>query len=105
MDKRQISALIKELAAERDNLDKTIEFLTSRFQSGNYRELTTLAVSQPDGKKRGRPRTAQLKAIPATKPATKRSKPKRKLSDEARKKMSDAAKRRHANKRKQSTNA
>jgi hypothetical protein len=113
MDKRQLSALIKELEVERDNLDKTIEFLTSRFQPGHYRELTAtaLAVPQPDGKKRGRPRKAELKANTVTKSSTKIStkystkRSKRNISDEARKKMSDAAKRRHANKRKQSANA
>lgn len=109
MDKRQLSALIRELEAERDYLDQTIQFLSSRFQSPNHRDLTALLASQPAGKKRGRPIKAatnpSTKAAtkPSTKAATKRTK--RNISDEARKKMSDAVKRRHAARRKQAANA
>ena len=98
MDKRQISQLIKELEAERDNLDKAIEYLSTRFVNGSTRDLVALATSKVGGKKRGRPAQLQTKAGAAKASSTKKAK--RKISEEARKKMSDAAKRRHAARRK-----
>lgn len=96
MDKRPLKNLIQHLEKERDELDKMINFLQTRFKSGEYSESPALAKVNLSGKKKlGRP------AKVATPVKTKTKGGGRELSAEARKKMSEAAKKRHAQRRRE----